>query len=71
MQAGKTELQNAQGVLTGQAPQVPGMDQTAPAAEPAAEPGAEIDADLSLDANLPAAEPDEETPAVALGRERR
>ena len=70
VQAGKTELESAQGVLTGQAPQVPGADASAEPVTPAAtEPGAELDADLSLDANLP--EPEEETPPANLGRERR
>ena len=68
VQAGKTELESAQGVLTGQAPQVPGADAMAPAdtgmpaelpAEPAAEP---IE---------PEGEEDEELAAVSLGRERR
>ena len=72
VQAGKTELESAQGVLTGAAPQVPGAD-AAMSAPAAAAPGGEVDADLSIDANLPApeAEPEEETPAAALGRERR
>ena len=70
VQGSKTEMENAQGVLTGQAPQVPGTDGMA-APEPA-EPGAELDADLSIDANLPAEEePEETTPAASLGRERR
>ena len=71
LQGTKTQMESAQGILTGQAPVVPGADQMAAGAMPAAEPGAEIDADLSLDANLPAEEPEEETPAKALGRERR
>lgn len=72
VQAGKTELESAQGVLTGQAPQVPGADQGMALAQPAAAPaGAEVDADLSLDANFPAEEPEAETPATSLGRERR
>ena len=74
VQAGKTEMESAQSILTGQAPQVPGADAgtgmpgAMPAAAPA--PGAE-EMDLSLDANLPAEEPEAETPAAALGRERR
>ena len=74
VQAGKTELEGAQGVLTGQAPQVPGAGPDAMgAAQPAAAAGGDVSADLSLDANLPApeAEPEEETPAASLGRERR
>jgi len=69
VQAGKTEMEAAQGVLTGQAPVVPGQaDITAAAPAPgAAEP------DLSLDANLPpeGEEEEEEEVSVGLGRERR
>ena len=72
VQAGKTELESAQGVLTGQAPQVPGMepgeDQGAAAELP--EPGEE-ELDLSLDANIEPDETEPETGAAALGRERR
>jgi hypothetical protein len=74
IQAGKAQVEAAQGVLTGQAPVVPGADAAAmPAGDmmPAADQSAEVDADLSLDANLPAEEPEEETPAASLGRERR
>jgi hypothetical protein len=74
IQAGKAQVEAAQGVLTGQAPVVPGADAAAmPAADvmPAADQSAEVDADLSLDANLPAEEPEAETPAASLGRERR
>jgi hypothetical protein len=74
LQAGKAQVEAAQGVLTGQAPVVPGADAAAmPAADtmPAADQSAEVDADLSLDANLPAEEPEAETPAASLGRERR
>jgi len=74
LQAGKAQVEAAQGVLTGQAPVVPGADAAAmPAGDmmPAADQSAEVDADLSLDANLPAEEPEAETPAASLGRERR
>ena len=74
IQAGKAQVEAAQGVLTGQTPVVPGADAAAmPAADtmPAADQSAEVDADLSLDANLPAEEPEAETPAASLGRERR
>ena len=74
IQAGKAQVEAAQGVLTGQAPVVPGADAAAmPAGDamPAADQSAEVDADLSLDANLPAEEPEAETPAASLGRERR
>jgi hypothetical protein len=69
VQAGKTEMESAQGVLTGQAPVVPGQDATAMAAAPV---GGEEEVDLSLDANLPAGEEEEEEQvSVGLGRERR
>lgn len=69
VQAGKTEMEAAQGVLTGQAPVVPGQD--AGMAAPTAAPGEE-DLDLGLDANLPAdGEEEEEQVSVGLGRERR
>ena len=73
IQAGKAQVEAAQGVLTGQAPVVPGADAAAMPADtmPAADQSAEVDADLSLDANLPAEEPEAETPAASLGRERR
>jgi hypothetical protein len=72
VQAGKTELESAQGILTGQAPQVPGAE-AQPAAVPGAVPGEdELDVDLDLDANLPQGdEEDEEISGAALGRERR
>ena len=74
VQAGKTELEGAQGVLTGQAPTVPGAD-----AMPVAEPadlggdlgGAEGEVDLSLDANLDTEGDEDEEMGAALGRERR
>lgn len=75
VQQGKTELEGAQGVLTGQAPQVPGADAGAlpPPDAAGADAGAELDADLSLDANLPPAgdEDEDELSGSALGRERR
>jgi urease gamma subunit len=69
IQAAKTQLEGAQGVLTGQAPAVPGMDADV---APAPVPGEE-EVDLSLDANLPAGdeEEEEEEVSVGLGRERR
>ena len=70
VQAGKTEMEGAQGVLTGQAPVVPGQDTGMAAAEPAA-PQGEEDLDLSLDANLAPGEEEEEEVSVGLGRERR
>lgn len=72
VQSGKTQLEAAQGVLTGQAPTVPGDTSLEPAAAaPAAEPTGD---ELGLDANLPSEEDeeeDEELSAVSLGRERR
>jgi len=69
MQAGKTELESAQGILTGQAPIVPGQDMTAGAGlEPADDIEGEVD--LDLDANLDV-DDDEEEIGAALGRERR
>jgi hypothetical protein len=69
VQAGKTEMEGAQGVLTGQAPVVPGQDATAMAAPVAPD---EEEVDLSLAANLPAGEEEEEEQvSVGLGRERR
>jgi hypothetical protein len=74
VQGGKTEMEAAQGVLTGQAPVVPGQDAGMPAAEPAMAAPGEEEVDLSLDANLPAPEeeePEEPAGAATLGRERR
>jgi hypothetical protein len=69
VQGGKTEMEAAQGVLTGQAPVVPGQD----AGMAAAPAGGEEEVDLSLDANLPGGEEEEEEEevSVGLGRERR
>lgn len=69
VQASKVELESSQGVLTGQAPQVPGMDMDAT-------PAGDLDAgeeelDLSLDANLPGGEEEEDEITAPLGRERR
>ncbi len=71
VQQAKTQLEAAQGVLTGQAPIVPG---TEPGADLDAAPAGDEDdlgADLGLDANLPGDEDEEEFPAATLGRERR
>ncbi len=68
IQAGKTQMEAAQGVLTGQAPVVPGE------ADMGAEPGVDASLDLDIDAELPAGgeeEDEEETEVVGLGRERR
>ena len=74
LQGSKTQLEAAQGVLTGQAPVVPGQDAGAAGAAPL--PGADVsgadtgeeELDLSLDANI---DTEELPPAKALGRERR
>lgn len=78
VQAGKTQLENAQGVLTGQAPAVPGDDAELGAelgadagAELGADAGAELGAELGADSDGDP-EPDEDELEVAsLGRERR
>jgi hypothetical protein len=74
VQTAKTQMEAAQGVLTGQAPVVPGEEPGADLGLDAGLPGADVDtdvdADLSLDANLDV-EDDEEAPAASLGRERR
>jgi hypothetical protein len=68
LQGSKTQLEQALGVVTGQAPQVPGADMTAgiageiPAELPAPD-GEEVDLDIDVDA--------EEPVATGLGRERR
>jgi hypothetical protein len=76
IQSGKTQLEAAQGILTGQAPVIPGVDAGIDASADLdavdGDAGADIDADLSVDATLPADdEEDLDTPAAALGRERR
>jgi Zn-dependent M32 family carboxypeptidase len=74
LQGSKVQLETAQGVVTGQAPVVPGQDAGAagmPDMDGMAVPGADTgeEPDLSLDANLDIDA--EEIPAKALGRERR
>jgi TolA-binding protein len=72
IQAGKTQMESAQGVLTGQAPIVPGddadmdMDLNTDGAE-------DIDVDAEIGADLPPREDedDEENFGASLGRERR
>lgn len=74
VQAGKTELESAQGVLTGQPMVMPGSEPATGAEqgmEPGMEPGTEQGMDLSLDANLEPDQQQPETGTAALGRERR
>jgi len=76
VQAGKTQLEGAQAVLTGQAPAIPGEEDLA--ADPAAEldAGADLDGDAAdldaaaADLDIDAAE-DDLPPASSLGRDRR
>jgi len=73
VQQGKTQLETAQGVLTGQAPQVPGQDAALGAelgADLGAEVGDELDADMDVEP-MPDDEDDADIPADVLGRERR
>jgi hypothetical protein len=71
LQAGKTGLESAQGVLTGQTAGIQGLDAMAAGTAPAG--GDELD--LSLDANLEAPvepeEPKTEPDETSLGRKRR
>jgi hypothetical protein len=74
VQQGKTQLETAQGVLTGQAPQVPGQDAALGAelgAGIGAEVGDELDADMDVEPMPDEEEDDTEMPAAALGRDRR
>ena len=72
LQGSKSQLETALGVVTGQAPAVPGADMTAPAELPAPAEGGEEELDLSIDANL---EPDEDEESsdleATLGRGKR
>jgi hypothetical protein len=69
LQGSKQQLEQALGVVTGQAPQIPGQDMGAEMPPPAEEmpaelPAPEADVDAEMDANLGA-------PKAALGRGRR
>lgn len=70
IQQGKMGLEGAQGVLTGAAPAVPGVDVDATGADMGAMPDADVDVDAEVDVDA-----DDETgalpPAASLGRERR
>ena len=74
VQASKQQLENALGVITGQAPTVPGADAAgapvpgAPGEMPPVD-GADADVDLDVDADLDI--DDTEAPEVSLGRTRR
>jgi ribosomal protein L7/L12 len=74
VQEGKTQMEQAQAAVTGQAPMVPGDTDTAAGDDmdaplPGEDADTESDLDLSLDGNLPGDE--EELPTAGLGRERR
>lgn len=78
LQQGKTQLEAAQGTITGAAPTVPGEGDAELGAEMGADIGAEMGADAGADlgAALDAGtdvepEPDEVEPKAALGRKRR
>jgi uncharacterized Rossmann fold enzyme len=76
LQQGKTQLDAAQGTITGQTATVPGqepgMDTDLDIDATADIDGAEGDLDAALDVNADVAdEPDQEPKASALGRERR
>jgi Zn-dependent M32 family carboxypeptidase len=71
LQGAKTQLEQALGVVTGQAPTVPGQDMTAPAPMPGEE-------EVAIDAEVPVAGGEEDIDAEmddniasGLGRERR
>ena len=70
LQGSKTQLEGALGVVTGQAPQVPGQDLGAPVVPDA---GADLGADAGLDAELPPVDDEEEVSdlEVSLGRGKR
>jgi hypothetical protein len=71
LQGSKQQLEAALGVVTGQAPQVPGADMTGGAAgEMPAELPAPDEAPVDLDVDLDIEEPENE-PAASLGRGRR
>lgn len=74
VQQGKTQMEAAQGTLTGQAPVVPGQDPMAAPADPNMDPNMDAELDLDVDADIePADDEEEPTPlgGAGLGRERR
>lgn len=68
VQSGKTEMESAQGAITGTAPVVPGQEPGMATDMAPAPTGDELD--LSLDANL-GGDSEEEEEQIDLGRERR
>jgi hypothetical protein len=74
LQQGKTQMEAAQGTLTGQAPVVPGQDPMAAPADSNMDPNMDAELDLNVDADIePADDEEEPTPlgGAGLGRERR
>ena len=74
LQQGKTQLEAAQGTITGTAPMVPGQGDADMGADMGADIGADVGADLgaALDAGPEVEpEPQEVEPKAALGRKRR
>lgn len=76
VQQGKTQMEGAQGTLTGQAPIVPGQSDAADAAAGMdADDELNVDAELDVDADMPPRDNDDEDEVAAgaagLGRERR
>jgi hypothetical protein len=69
IQTAKTEMESAQGVLTGAAPMVPGTEPMAGDELPTEPAGDDLEAELDIDANL--GNDEEEIPGEILGRERR
>jgi hypothetical protein len=74
VQQGKTQMEAAQGTLTGQAPIVPGQDAVGAAPGIDSDPDMDAELDLDVDADIePADDEEEPTPlgGPGLGRERR
>jgi Xaa-Pro aminopeptidase len=74
LQQGKTQMEVAQGTLTGQAPVVPGQDAVGAAPGIDSDPDMDAELDLDVDADIePADDEEEPTPlgGAGLGRERR
>lgn len=73
VQQGKTQMEGAQGTLTGQAPIVPGQDDAAAGMD--ADDELNVDAELDVDADMPPRDSEDEDEVAAgaagLGRERR